>query len=300
MPLRCLLVLLCCCTAALPAFSQSLSLSIDDGYDPRIQPAAAEWNAALLRALSDAKLKTVLYPTWKRVGTPQGVQLVQAWADAGHAIGNHTYTHPNLGSSRVSLEDFIADLKQNEARLKHLSTWTPWLRFPYLKEGNIAEKRDGFRRWMQENGYRPAPVSIDASDWYYSERFEGWRAAHPGADTRPFRDAYLAHLWDRASYYEGLAKQLTGRSIPHVILLHTNAINAAFLPEVIAMFKAKGWKFVTPAEAYADPFYATAPMNLPAGESIVWAKAKQLGVEGLRYPAEDGPYEKPILDALGL
>jgi hypothetical protein len=38
------------------------------------------------------------------------------------------------------------------------------------------------------------------------------------------------------------------------------------------------------------------PNTLPAGESILWALAKERGVNGLRYPAEDGPYEQAILD----
>jgi hypothetical protein len=42
------------------------------------------------------------------------------------------------------------------------------------------------------------------------------------------------------------------------------------------------------------------PDILPAGESILWALAKQKGVPGLRYPAEDDVYEKPILDRLHL
>jgi hypothetical protein len=39
---------------------------------------------------------------------------------------------------------------------------------------------------------------------------------------------------------------------------------------------------------------------LPAGESILWALAKQHGVPGLRWPGEDDIYEKPLLDALQL
>lgn len=35
-------------------------------------------------------------------------------------------------------------------------------------------------------------------------------------------------------------------------------------------------------------------------ESIVWSLAKQAREPGLRYPAEDDVYEKPLLDPLGL
>jgi len=88
-----------------------------------------------------------------------------------HAIGNHTYSHRNLGSAPVSVEDFEADVLREQALFDGLPTWRKRLRFPYLKEGETVIKRDGMREWMRANGYLPAPVSIDASDWYYNERF---------------------------------------------------------------------------------------------------------------------------------
>jgi hypothetical protein len=89
------------------------------------------------------------------------------------------------------------------------------------------------------------------------------------------------------------------RSPDHVLLLHTNAINAAFLPDVLSMFRAKGWKIVSAEEAFRDPLYAAAPASLPAGESIVWALAKDADHGGLRYPAEDDVYEVSILRSRG-
>src|SRR5690606_18629947 len=146
--------------------------------------------------------------------------------------------------------------------------------------------------------YESGAVGIDASDWYYSSRFEDWQEAHPDADPAPFRDAYIAHLRERAQYYDGLSQQLLDRHAALVLLLHTNAINAAFLSDVIRMFRAEGWEIVTPEEAYADPLYSLQPDILPAGESIAWSLAKSKGIEGLRYPAEDGRYEKERIDAI--
>ena len=111
---------------------------------------------------------------------------------------------------------------------------------------------------------------------------------------------YLEHLWNRATYYDRLAREVTGRSPAHVMLLHTNALNAAFLSDAIAMFKRRGWEIVSPAQAFADPIYARRPTTVPAGESVVWALAKEAGNMSLRYPAEDAVYERPVLDAKGL
>jgi peptidoglycan-N-acetylglucosamine deacetylase len=173
------------------------------------------------------------------------------------------------------------------------------LRFPYLKEGDTAEKRDELRRWMTERGYAHAHVSIDTSEWYYSQRFVAWRARDASGTMTPFRDVDLEHVWDRATYYDRLAREVTGRSPAHVMLLHTNALNAGFVGDAIAMFERRGGQIVSPVEAFADAIYSRRPMTVPAGESVVWALAKEAGNMSLRYPAEDAVYEQPILDAKG-
>lgn len=286
--------------APLAAGAQRLALSFDDGFDPRAEARAPAWNAALLHALDAAQVRAILYPAGARVDSPAGLALVADWGRAGHAIGNHTYRHASLAAPATSLGGFIADVERNEALLRDLPGWTARLRFPYLKEGDTAAKRDGLRAWLAAHHYASGAVSIDASDWYYDQRYDRWRAAHPGADPAPFRRAYLEHLWSRAQYYDGLSRRLLHRSASHVLLLHTNRINAEFLPAVIAWFRARGWTFVSPAEAYADPLYAQAPAQLPAGESLLWALARQAGLPGLRYPAEDDTYERPRLDRQGL
>jgi hypothetical protein len=68
------------------------------------------------------------------------------------------------------------------------------------------------------------------------------------------------------------------------------------------MFRGRGWKLIDAKEAFADPVFLRAPKTVPAGESLIWALAKETGRfnQQLRYPGEDEDYEKPKLDALGL
>jgi peptidoglycan/xylan/chitin deacetylase (PgdA/CDA1 family) len=279
------------------ASAQRLALSFDDGLDPRVQPQAATWNAALLRALATAQLRSILYPAGIHVDSPAGLALVRAWGEAGHAIGNHTYSHWNLAAPEVSAAAFITDAQRQENLVRTMTGWTARLRFPFLKEGDTGPKRDQVREWAAARGYRSGAVSIDASDWYYNARYLAWLERHPGDSARWLRDAYLAHLQSRARYYDSLSQRLFGRAVGHVLLLHTNAINAAFLPDVITMFKQARWTLIDVDAAYADALYSIQPAVLPAGESILWSIAKQKGMDGLRYPAEDDVYEKPLLDA---
>jgi peptidoglycan-N-acetylglucosamine deacetylase len=75
-----------------------------------------------------------------------------------------------------------------------------------------------------------------------------------------------------------------------------------FLDDLIQHFKDNGWEVIDADQAYKDDIYLEEPDNIPAGESLIWALAKESGKfdEVLRYPAEDGEYEKPLMDKLGL
>ena len=295
------------CVVSVGAIAQerSIALSFDDGFDPRTEPEAATWNAAMLDALAYAEVRAILFPAGQRVDTPEGLALVKAWGDAGHAIGNHTYTHASLGVASTTADAFEADVAHAEVLLQGMPGFTRRLRFPYLKEGESAAKRDAVRSWLSAHDYRSGAVTIDTSDWYYDIRYRAWLAAHPGADPTPFRRAfcraYLEHLAGRVAYYDALARRVLHRSdVKHVMLLHANALNAAFLPDVIEMLRARGWTIVRPGDAFDDPVHSMQPSTLPAGESVLWSLAKQQGATDLRYPAEEDIYEKPILDALGL
>lgn len=281
------------------ATAQTLSLTFDDGLDPATEPHAREWNARLLAGLEQQGVTAMVFPSLARTGQA-GLDLIRDWAAAGHAVGNHTSRHRSLSSAQVTLEDFITDVEEADARIRSLPGFVPMLRFPYLKEGNTAEKRDGIRRWMEEHGYRPAAVSIDASDWYYNQQYLAFMEQNLPGKAAQVQKAYVEHLLDRATYYDGLARQTLGRSPRHVMLLHVSALNAASVGEIIEGFRERGWKFVPPASAFSDPLYALQPDTLPAGESIVWALARQQGIPGLRYPGEDARYEEPGLRALGL
>jgi peptidoglycan-N-acetylglucosamine deacetylase len=281
------------------ADSQQIAVTFDDGPDManQIYQSPADRNTAILRQLADAHLKSILFVT-RTDSDPKRNGLIRQWGIQGHQIGNHTATHPDF--DEVSLAVFEHELLACEAAIHQMPGFTRWFRFPYLKEGNTAGKRDGFRTFLDAHGYKIGAVSIDASDWYYSQRLSARLKEQPSSDLRPYRDAYLHHLYDRAQYYDGLSHQVLGRSAAHVLLLHHNLINALFLADVIQMFQAKGWTLVDSSVAFKDPLYAMRPHTLPAGESILWALAKEKGLAGLRYPAEDDTYEKPILDRLHL
>ncbi|MDQ3806512.1 MAG: polysaccharide deacetylase, partial [Acidobacteriota bacterium] len=171
-----------------------------------------------------------------------------------------------------------------------------------LKEGRTPEQRDRMRAFLKARGYRNGHVTIDASDWYVDQRLRERQKKDPRADATPYRDFYLGHIRERALFYEDLARRVLGRSVSHTLLIHHNVLNGLFLGDLLGMFEREGWELIDADDAFKDPVFDSEPDIAPAGESLVWALAKQTGKfeHLLRYPGEDGEYEKARMDALGL
>ena len=72
------------------------------------------------------------------------MRRLAAWAEQGHLIGNHTYTHTN-NSSRADPVAMMADVLRAEPLLTRNHTFARLFRFPFLAEGRTAEARDGMR-----------------------------------------------------------------------------------------------------------------------------------------------------------
>ncbi len=280
-----------------------ISFTFDDGSTSDMPGYTFEqWNKMILDNLDNAGLKAIFYVKGENKTDTKGQFLLNSWNERGQRIGNHTFSHPDYNDKDVTFEKFRGELLQNDSIINKLSNYIKLFRFPYLKEGDTREKVDQFRAFMKEQGYRNGHVTIDASDWYINGRLLKRLNENPKADIAGYRAFYLEHLFSRATYYEDLAVKLTGRHIHHTILLHHNLTSGLFLSDLIKMFREKGWKVMDAEEAYKDEIFMSEPKHLPAGESLIWSLAKESGKfdSVLRYPGEDGDYEKDKMDKLGL
>jgi peptidoglycan-N-acetylglucosamine deacetylase len=279
-----------------------LALTIDD---PTLSLGSVlkwqEANSRILKAISEKNVRAALFVCGMRVDEADGAKLLTAWDQAGHFICNHSYSHKFYGA-QTSYADFAVDFLRNEKVIAPYHHRTALFRYPFLKEGDTADKRDRFRALLKERGYRVGHVTIDASDWYVSQRFVDRLAKQPNAPIAPYRDYLIAHLLDRAAFYRQLGLDVIGRDIRHTLLMHFNPLNAFVLPEVMNAFETAGWQWIDASLAFEDPIFRSQPKTLPAGESLVWALAKETGRfdSRLRYPGEDDVYEKQKMDALGL
>ena len=256
---------------------------------------------AILDALrKHSNLKAAAFICGLRVDNPAGKRIVQMWNDEDHLLANHTYSHWEYHERNV--DEFARDIQRCEDLLKDYPRFTKLFRFPYLKEGNTPERRDKLRAILKARGYKNGHVTIDASDWYVDSRLRERLKSNPNADLNGYRQFYLDHIWERANYYDDLSHKVLGRSVKHTLLIHHNLLNKLFLDALLAMFERKGWQLINAGEAFADPVFNAEPESLPAGESLIRALAKESKKfeRLLRYPGEDGEYEKAAMDRLGL
>ena len=303
--------LVICCLLSVAASAQSrpvqateVAITIDDpdlnsNDTPKL--ALDERNAAILAALRKHKdLKAALFVCGMRVDNEQGKKHLLDWDKAGHLIGNHSYSH--FFYPRAGFEKFSQDVLKGEAIISGLKNYRKFFRFPYLKEGDTAEKRDQMRAFLNEKNYRMGYVTIDTSEWAIDARLRKRLNENPNADLTAYRDFYLEHIWERAQFYDQLTGKVVGKPVKHTLLIHHNLVAALFLDDLLQMFEKKGWKLINAECAFQDSIFKKLPNVIPAGESIIWSLAKESGKfeSELRYPAEDERYEKEKMDRLGL
>ena len=280
-----------------------VAITMDDFNLSQAWPdTATRVNRQLLDLFDRWGVRITMFVTARNVEGENGRRLLQDWSSAGHCIANHTYSHFVINSPQHSLADFQANLLKAERILESIKNYQRMFRFPALKEGNTVELRDGMRSFLDAHHYRNGYVTVDASDWYYSERLRSELHSKRAFRIERFKAPYVDHIRDRSLYYDGLARHVLGRSPRHTLLVHYSFLNARFLGAILRMYQGMGWRLVNSDHAFADPVFKSRPNILPAGESLIWALAKESGryERHLRYPGEDGAYEKPKLDALDL
>jgi peptidoglycan-N-acetylglucosamine deacetylase len=193
---------------------------------------------------------------------PDGALALQTWIAAGNPLANHSYSHMDL--TKNSVEDFQKEILRNEPALLLLtpanqkSDWR-WFRYPYLHEGDTLEKRRAIRAFLASRGYRIAQTTIDWEDYL-------WNSAHARCVDRKdaeslewLRTSYLAEAQRWLRVQRDFSRQVWGRDIRHVALLHLGSFSPHILPELFALLDREGYDIVTLERAQADPAYESDP-----------------------------------------
>jgi peptidoglycan/xylan/chitin deacetylase (PgdA/CDA1 family) len=229
------------------------------------------------------------------------IAVLKAWIDAGHELGNHSYSHRSL--NRTPLEEFEADVIRGEPVTRGLlepkGMKLRYFRHPFLHVGLKLEKRRAFERFLNERGYEVAPVTIDNDDYVYAaiyadalRRGDTQAAAKIGVDYRRYMDEVV-------SFVEGVSRRLTGRLIPQVLLVHASALNADHFGAVARSMAERGYRFVTLGEALRDEAYAR-PDTYVGSWGISWLHHWERSAGQERSPSPDPPeWVTKAYEALG-
>jgi peptidoglycan/xylan/chitin deacetylase (PgdA/CDA1 family) len=243
------------------AFGREVAVTFDDvpDVDDDLHSAARQ---AFITNLLVSRLRAERVPAIGFVNEDKldDGTLLETWHHAGLELGNHTYAHTELDTAGAG--EFTCDIGRGDAITTRVLGHSPiWFRHPYLETGKTPEQRDAVNAFLAEHGYETAPVTIDDSDWIFDTAYDvatWWR--------RPFiRRAYINYMQQRFEWAEYESRLVFGRDVPQVLLLHASALNADTFPALAQMIRARGYTFITLADAVSDSAYASKDEWLAGG-----------------------------------
>ena len=216
----------------------------------------------ILAALADNHVEGAWGFT-NRVWDASELAIFKEWLGAGYPLGNHTYSHYDL--NQVSTPAFIADIARQDRLLASLAKVSPLIgkrrmfRYPWLDEGSSLARRDTVRRYLLGKGYRVAEVTIDYSDWSWTDAYGRCRTQNDQKSIQWL----LAHVNDAADRHlnrsVAMARKMFNRDINQILLVHIGAFDALTLDGILREWKSKGVEFISLEDALADPIYQVNP-----------------------------------------
>ncbi len=231
---------------------------------------------------------------------PYRLELLKYWADLGLQLGNHTFSH--IDYHEISLSEFAEEVDKGANLTKDLMTLESgykYLRHPFLHTGQTKERADSLAKYLEEQGYKEAPVTLLHEDYFFSYAYEIAMKQQNETLKQEIMNAYLDNMEKKIVYYENLSKNVFGRHINQILLMHNNQLNAAVIQDVIDLFKAHSYQFISLLEALEDPAYKTEiTIHDEWGNSWLdrWALSLNKGVEYLK---NNPPTPKFIYELIG-
>lgn len=146
-----------------------VAITIDDlPYVPRSKTSPQE-GLGYVESIKIALAKHDIVATGFAVGQQidaATIPAIQAFADGGHTIGNHSWSHPDYG--KLTAEEF-----RDETTRAHqiLSKWIDgprYYRFPFLKQGETEQAEATATKVLSSLGYVNVPVTIDNDEWLFN------------------------------------------------------------------------------------------------------------------------------------
>jgi peptidoglycan/xylan/chitin deacetylase (PgdA/CDA1 family) len=216
-----------------------------------------------------------------------GLRALQFWWNAGFDLANHSDSHPNF--AEISAEQMEADVARADGTLRPLlaahGQTLRFFRYPYNNTGDTQAKHDQFAAFLKARGYQVATCTIDTSDYIFAAAYSRALGANDAATAARIRHEYLTYSAVEIDFYAALNRRVLGYEPPEVMLLHDSLLNSDTVDDVLALFRNRGCRFVSLADAQRDPAYATPDTYITKYGPMWgyrWAQEKQAGKLGLR------------------
>src|SRR2546430_2415510 len=79
--------------------ARQFAITMDDfNWRNAVRLTAEDRNRAILDVLAAQRTRAALFVMGRNVDNDEGKVLLRSWDNAGHIIGNHTYSHRSLNS----------------------------------------------------------------------------------------------------------------------------------------------------------------------------------------------------------
>jgi len=246
------------CVAALGA-NREVAITIDDlprGGDggSTAYEALRAMTTKLLEPFRKDKIPVTGFVNAGRGGLSDAdlTKVLNQWLDAGADLGNHSYSHLNINDG-ISLADYTADITKGEPVLRSVlqarGKQLVYYRHPFLFTGPTVEIKREMQTFLDTHHYRVAPVTFDDSDYEYAKLY-----LMPEFRER-VRIEYVPYMESVVQFFERRSVEVVGREFPQILLIHASQMNADLMPELLAMFRKRGYTFISLDHALADPAY---------------------------------------------
>ena len=208
------------------------------------------------------------------------IAVLRQWLAAGMELGNHTFSHES--PETLGTKGYIADIAKGEPILKRLLAQhhqkLRYFRHPFLHTGYPDDAKEQINLWLADHHYRIAPVTMENSDWVFSEPYDDALAKGDVAAAAHIKAEYLAYTQAMIDWYLAAGRSLFGRSIAHVMLLHASRLNADTVDDLAAMLAHNQLHPVSLTAAMQDPAYQTPDAYVGKnGPDWLWRWAIVLG-----------------------
>lgn len=216
-------------------------------------------------------------------------RLLSMWLDAGHELGNHTFSHYDINDT--ALDVYQEDIVKGERALRQVlgerGRTLRYFRHPLLHAGDDATTKQALDTFLKERGYTIAAVTIDNQEWMYADVYVRAKRRGDRKTVQRVADAYVPFMESVFAFFEEWSREVLGYEPPQVLLLHANELNADHFGELAEMMKRRGYAFITLQKALADKAYRSPDDYVgPRGLSWVHRWAVTQGMELKEEPRE--------------